>query len=225
MKMQWLARNGSRRLLMFFAGWGMDARPFEFLETTGLDVVVFSDYTDEHMPIELDGLVSEYDTVDMAAWSFGVAVAQELCLPLRNRLERVAAIGGTVLPIHHRYGIRPDIFAATLGNLSADGIQRFRRRMCGGRDVLARFSASVPARGTESLTAELTVLGDRFVQAECADTVFTCAWVTRHDRIIPAQSQVNCWDRFGVPYSSVEAAHFAFYQWSAWEELLCPRLT
>ena len=46
MKHQYLNKTGNRSLLLFFAGWGMDANPFTQLKTDYADVLIAYDYSD-----------------------------------------------------------------------------------------------------------------------------------------------------------------------------------
>lgn len=222
MKALWLAENGKKEFLVFFAGWGMDARPFEFLAAGERDVLVLFDYTDEHVPVDLGALAAGYETVDVAAWSLGVPVANTVCAGLRGTLRRVVAVNGSIIPVDEQFGIPPEMFDATVERLGHGGLERFRRRMCGGAETLERFNSMLPDRDLDSLTSELVALRERFSGAEPAGSIFDCAWVGANDRIIRADSQCRCWQRFGVPFAMIDAPHFPFYRWSGWEELLCP---
>ena len=46
MKSKFIVRNDSSRLLLIFAGWGMDWRPFASLSRPGYDILVIWDYRD-----------------------------------------------------------------------------------------------------------------------------------------------------------------------------------
>ena len=46
MKTVWLQRGSRRQALVFFAGWGMDERPFRRLTSSQYDVCVCFDYRD-----------------------------------------------------------------------------------------------------------------------------------------------------------------------------------
>lgn len=220
MRLTWLVREQRDHLLLFFAGWGMDERPFAALTATTHDVAVLYDYTEEGLPVSSGDLVGGYAAVDLIAWSLGVPVACRVCAPWADRLRQRIAVNGSPWPIDARYGIAPEIFDGTQASLARGGLTRFRRRMCGGRTGLKRFDARAPARPLESLVDELAALKARCEGDVPGRNLFTCAWVGKGDRIIPAANQLRAWRRCGVPCTVVDAPHFMFDRWSAWEDLL-----
>lgn len=72
MKHVWIRKNGARRLVVFFSGFACDA---DFLKEEdipeGCDAVAFYDYRSLNFDID----VSAYPEIGVAAWSFGVWVA------------------------------------------------------------------------------------------------------------------------------------------------------
>ena len=74
MMKQWINQSGNPGLLIFFNGWGMDAKPFARLDATGLDVLMIYDYSNLDMPVDLDALAGQYSSCRLTAWSLGVCV-------------------------------------------------------------------------------------------------------------------------------------------------------
>ena len=98
MKQHFIIKNNSKRLLLFFAGWGMDETPFLQIRPTDTDWMVCYDYRS----LEFDtDLLQEYSEIRLIAWSMGVWVASQLMkqypsLPISHSI----AINGTPYPIH-----------------------------------------------------------------------------------------------------------------------------
>jgi biotin synthesis protein BioG len=217
MKSDWLFQNGSDTLVLFFAGWGMDRRPFAHL-TSEHDLLMFYDYRDLSLPadIDLEALLDRYATCKLIAWSLGSAVANLVCFPYRDRLATARAINGTVMPADDQCGIPPALFDRTIANLSAEGLARFQRRMFRDAKLVERYQATAPARTLDDIDEELRYLREL---PPAQETLFTSAYVGRDDRIISAENQCNGWSRFQVPHEVIDAPHFPFFGWSSWEEM------
>jgi biotin synthesis protein BioG len=222
MTYHWIKQNGAAELLIFFAGWGMDPTPFQFLEAGDRDVLMCYDYTEPELPLGHHALFADYAQVDLAAWSLGVPVANAAFHGEGTRFRSAVAINGSASPIHDDYGIPPAIFNGTLDTLDAAGLQRFRRRVCQSRSNLERFDRTLPRRDLASLTAELVALRDRFTGLVADDCIFSRALVGKRDMIFPAQNQLRAWAALHVATTTSQAPHFPFYAWSAWRDLVCP---
>lgn len=217
MKHEWLINNGSERLILFFAGWGMDARPFQGIESIASDVLVLFGYHEDAPEAEtLATLCAGYARCDVLAWSFGVVMAGQWIATGAVPVTRAVAVNGTPYPAHDAWGIPCDLFDATLEQLSDASLQQFYRRMCGKPEILARFKANAPLRDINDLREELIFLRD---QPPCLPARFTQSVVSTRDRIIPAGNQQNCWQEMGVPCRTLEGSHFPFYSITHWEDL------
>lgn len=185
MKVEWINGKSSDRLVVFFAGWGMDAEPFRSGEKA-YDTLIVWDYT------ELTGL-PELPTdrpIDVIAWSMGVWAAQQVLAG--KILASAAAVNGTPWPIDDTRGIPTAVFDGTLAGFSEAGLLRFRRRMCGGGAGLQSFLACAPKRTVDDLGAELAALGEaiRSPERAIADNSFwTRAIASSEDRIFPLAAQ------------------------------------
>lgn len=68
MKQHFIIKNNSKRLLLFFAGWGMDETPFLQIRPTDTDWMVCYDYRS----LEFDtDLLQKYSEIRLIAWSMG----------------------------------------------------------------------------------------------------------------------------------------------------------
>lgn len=200
MKIAWVEKENSRRLLLFFAGWGMDEKPFVNLCRPYFDFAVAYDYSDGSVAASL----GEYEEVMIIAWSFGVIAADCFIrehpeLPITTRI----AVNGTLHPVDDRLGIPSEIFKGTLNGLSDTTLARFRRRMCGGTAAMGEFMKCAPHRTLESLRAEL----ESILTLGTGGADWDAAYVSLSDRIIPPVNQLNEWKERGVVTHEIEGAH------------------
>ena len=49
--------------------------------------------------------------------------------------------------------------------------------------------------------------------------IFNKVIIGNHDRIFPANNQVNFWEN-KINYKTFDAPHFPFYKWNNWGEVL-----
>lgn len=208
MKIEYVSKNESRRLILIFAGWGMDARPFEDLHHPGYDIAVVYDYRTIDLPESTD--LDQYDEICVVAWSFGVAsanifLAEHPTLPVTARV----AVNGTLTPVDDQTGIPTKTFQATLNALSAETLRRFNRRMCGSATAAATFDRHAPKRTIEELAEELREIADRPVASDPSrwDTIY----ISNHDLIIPTANQQAAW--YGHhDIRTIEGAHLPDFE-------------
>lgn len=192
----------STRLLLIFAGWGMDATPFAGLGPGySFDIAVAYDYTDG---IGMSGDLSSYDEVMILAWSFGVIAADHFIaahpeLPITSRI----AVNGTLHPVDDSLGIPRATFNATLQGLSEASLLKFYRRMCGDAGAFKAWEEVRPQRTIDSLRDELTAIA--------AMSGGTARWdkaiISTADRIIPPANQFAAWQQTGTYISEVDGPH------------------
>lgn len=70
MQYHWLNKENNDKLIIFFAGWSFDYKPFEFLECNDYDVLFVYDYN------EISGFeLPKYKEKFLITWSMGVFAA------------------------------------------------------------------------------------------------------------------------------------------------------
>ena len=153
-----ISRNS--RLILIFAGWGMDSAPFRTLAKPGYDILVVSDYTGFDPVSDIPELARKcagYDEIVVLAWSFGVRIAQEFLSAAKGKLPVTGAIAvnGTTTHVDDLRGISQSVFSGTLANLSPATVRKFRRRMFSSASGFEAFQNVAPSRGFESLRDEL----------------------------------------------------------------------
>ena len=193
MNIDFLRRSQCATLELFFAGWGMDSRPFAWAadspHTAHSDFAVCYGYTD--MALDTADL-RNYSNVRVRAWSLGVYAASLVLPGFSSVVSHAVAINGTLWPINDDLGIPVAVYDATLESLSVESLERFNRRMCGAHR--AEFEARRPTRSVDSLRAELL-----YIKACAADTgqgQFTdwdMAVLGKKDKIFPIANMRRAW--------------------------------
>ena len=190
-------------LIVFFAGWGMDEKPFLSLPSNGCDVLVCYDYTDL-TPLSLP--INEYSTILVFAWSFGVYAASLQIASGTLHPNLAIAINGTMFPIDDTKGIPSAIFDSTLKNLSEESLRKFRLRMCGSRSLFSRFTEHLPDRSLNSLRDELIAVKQSYA-AQQPSCRWDKAYISTDDRIFPPENQHRGWKDFAEETISLPGAH------------------
>lgn len=211
MNIDFLRCSGSPTLELFFAGWGMDSRPFAWAadspHTADCDFAVCYDYTD----IQLDKVnqanakLHGYSKVRVRAWSLGVYAASLVLPDMGCAISTAVAINGTLWPVDDELGIPHAVYDATAANLTDESLERFNRRMCGAHRAV--FEQRRPLRSVDSLRAELLHI------RECAAdptrpqfTGWTQAVLSRLDKIFPIANMRRAWA--ATPQLELDEPHY-----------------
>ncbi len=190
MNLSFINRGDNRRLILIFAGWGMDANPFRGLVREGYDIAVAWDYTTEDFDFSA---LRHYREVVVIAWSLGVYEASRLLPGSGLDVTLTVAVNGTMTPVDDRRGIPVAVFDGTLATLSDASLRKFNRRMCGSTERLATFDAARPDRTLESLRSELAAIGDRAKSTPAPHYNWDIAIIGTADHIFPAAGQTEAW--------------------------------
>lgn len=184
--------DNNRRLILIYAGWGMDYRPFAHLRKDGYDILVVWDYRDLGMDMDI---LSGYVEICLVAWSFGVYAASLSMYRLGGRLTGSIAVNGTLYPVDDLRGIPRAIFNATLDSMDRRNLLKFYRRMCGGSEAFARFAEVLPERPVEELVEELRAVAS-------LDGVPCTSWdvviIGENDAIFPCINQQRAWSGYAI---------------------------
>jgi biotin synthesis protein BioG len=217
MQSYWIQRQHHRQLLLFFAGWGSDFRPFLPIPAQEMDVLMLYDYRDMTLPDELEAMFAGYQTVNVLAWSLGVWVANKVLSPLQLSINEAIAINGTLSPIDNQLGIPTDVFEGTLQNMSPINMVKFNRRMFGNNSHQAQFQQHAPQREVNELKTELALLQQ--LTHPSNNKIFTKALISSDDRIFPTAHQYQFWEEL-VTTHEAPAGHFPFYGYENWDAIL-----
>ena len=203
-----ISRRHTPDLVLFFAGWGMDLRPFAELKHIGCDCCICYDYTRlDFDPTPLLG----YRHIEVYAWSFGVWAASMVLQHVQLPIRHATAINGTIWGIDAAKGIPPEIFQATLEHLDNVSLNKFYRRMCDDRILLKEFLNSAPNREIADLQTELTCIGQEIARNSTPHFHWDQAIVGNRDRIFPPENQLHAWQG-DTKVQETDAAHYLHFR-------------
>lgn len=216
MQTVWLKRNHHRDCILFFAGWGMDPRPFQSLPALDHDLCMVMDYRALE-PLDLEAF-TDYRQLHLIAWSMGVRVAAHLLANQAHRFTSATAIGGTLTPVDGQRGIPPASYETMLDGFNPDVLAAFYRDMFDDEEQLHRFLTHRPQRPLAELREEMAAFRDAFLGAGPGQDIYTRKIITSRDRIFSGRNQMRAW---GKGCGDVRNwPHFPFYLLADWRELL-----
>jgi len=218
MQWKWIERSGNDSLILFFNGWGMDERPFDFLDRSGFDILMCYNYRDLNLTLPD---LSAYPEKFLVAWSSGVRAADVALRYSSLSFCHGIALNGTAYTVDSELGIAPELFKATIDAFSKKNRDRFFRRMMTGIDAYKRFISSSPHRDLEEQKAELQAILKNSMVAANVDNLFDRVFIATKDRIVPTENQECYWkQQKSVTLKRVEGGHFSFYRWKSWKEII-----
>ena len=213
MKQHWLQQNKTKKLILYFSGWGMDAAAVEHLERASDDICVVYDYTD------LTNLETSefkiYKSIQLLAWSMGVWVASFILQNSDLNITQAIAINGTPKPVDDVYGIPESVFSGTLESLTSENLSKFDRRMCGSKAVYQQFNNIQRQNEIETLKLELQNIYLSVKANPAPKLRWTKAWIGESDMIFPSQNQQQFWGEVGF---ELKMPHFPFFEFSKWND-------
>ena len=218
MKSEWLHRRRQERLIIFCNGWGMDATPFQPVDVRDYDLLMLFDYYDLSLDCDLETLFQSYQDIVLISWSMGVWVGQQIFQPWSHRLRKAIAVNGTLCPIHDQFGIPVALYEATLAQFSEDSRLKFYRRMCRDHRSVDTFLKNQPQRSVKNQRLELAALHGQVSCWPAGDAIYTKVVIADKDLVVPTANQLAFWQ--GKEVHRIEGAHFPFYGWQSWDELV-----
>ncbi|MFH0702948.1 MAG: pimeloyl-ACP methyl esterase BioG family protein [bacterium] len=215
----WLIKKSSKKLLIFFNGWGMDENPFLHLKSSEYDVLMFYNYQNldaENLKIEE---WNNYQEINLVCWSMGVWTANFFREYLGS-IKFSIAINGSFFPIHNDFGIPDNIFQLTLDNFSLLNREKFYKKMFSKDEDFQKFLKIQPKREIIDQKKELLKL-QYYIKKEPFSDMFNFNQVIigKYDKIIPAKNQKCFWQQKLTPLI-IEAPHYAFFLWNNWENII-----
>lgn len=212
----WLNRQDNDKLIMFFAGWSFDYKPFEYLDCLGYDVLFIYDYSDMSLDIDVKNYMEKY----LITWSMGVYTAYRIREFLPEFNKKIA-VNGTVFPVDNEYGIPEKPFILTLKHAKKGLEKKFYQNILETEEEFERYIKNPVKRTVENRVSELENLYDTIKNdVKSYEKYYDIAYISQNDKIIPTKNQMNFWTKYDTDYILLESGHFPYYNYSAWKELL-----
>lgn len=215
MQYHWLNNSKNKKLIIFFAGWSFDYKPFEVLKCDDYDVLMFYDYKEQHLPIE----IPVYESYYLITWSMGVFIAYLLREYLPEFSKKIA-INGTPFPIHNEWGIPHRTFDLTLKYVDTGLQGKFQRNLFKDDESFEKYMNNKVLREIPEQADELSVLKNLISNSKLSyDKFYDCAIISDSDKIVPTKNQINCWEG-KLDVCIIESGHFPFYEFTGWKDIL-----
>lgn len=215
MRTEWLIKKGNRRLVLFFNGWGMDARAVAHLKGA-CDVWMAFDYRELGDVVLPD--VREYGEIYVVAWSMGVWAAANVMPRLAVAPVAAIALNGTEHPVDDRWGIPERIYRLTERGMSAEGREKFVGRMLADAAEAERFAGSQSQRSLESVCGELSLIREQSAVMR-HEMKWNKAYISEGDVIFPVANQQAWWQGRAEQVCGLAGGHYPFYRFESWEEI------
>lgn len=217
MQYHWLKKQNNNNLIIFFAGWSFDFKPFEFLDCGSHDVLFVYDYNEiNDFNFKFS---SEYSKKFLITWSMGVFAAFLLKNSLPE-LDKKISINGTPFPVNDVYGIPQKPFLLTLRHAKTGLEGKFYQNIFEREDEYRKYLTTPVERSIENRESELKALYEKIKSTDLEyDGFYDFALISSNDKIIPSKNQINFWKN-NAPYKLLESGHFPFYNFKSWDEII-----
>lgn len=215
MQYHWLNKQNNKKLIIFFAGWSFDYKPFEFLECGDFDVLMFYDYDKLELPE-----IPYYKEYFLISWSMGVFTAYLIKDKLPNFSKKIA-VNGTPFPVNDDFGIPLKPFILTLRHAKTGLEGKFYQNIFAKTEEYNRYNCSAVERPIENRVSELNSLYERIKNTNLSyEQYYDKALISNNDKIIPAKNQISFWQN-NAETELLESGHFPYYNFKSWNEILC----
>lgn len=205
MNTEFIKKEGSKSLILVFAGWAMNANLFRNIHTDN-DLAICYDYRDMTFDKEA---ISNYKEIHIIAWSMGVWAADFTDNILAGiNISSRTAINGTKTPINDEKGIQKAVFNATLNNLSEQSMRKFTIRMCGDKKQYDNFMSNAPNRDIDEIKDELRLIELYSSEKIASNTIWDRVFIGKNDYIFLQNNQQKAWEKHIKEMIIVDEAHY-----------------
>lgn len=211
----WLNKQNNKNLIVFFAGWSFDFKPFEFLECEDNDVLFVYDYNELNCAEDFE----KYEKKYLITWSMGTFVAY-LLKDLFKRFDKKISINGTPHPVDDEFGIPFKPFLLTLRHARTGLEGKFYQNIFSEDFEYERYLKNPVAREIENRENELKALYEKIKSTNTGyEKFYDYALISLDDKIIPTKNQINFWQK-NAKYLTIESGHFPFYNFEKWNDII-----
>lgn len=219
MQYHWLNKQNNDKLIIFFAGWSFDFKPFEFLVQDDYDILTVYDYSNMNFKFSKDEF-SKYNQKFLITWSMGVYSAY--CIKdILPDFDKKIAINGTVYPVDNEFGIPEKPFLLTLRHAKKGLEEKFYKNIFKNSDEYEKYIKNPVERSIENRVLELESLYQNIsCRKKTYERFYDTAFVSSNDKIVPSNNQINFWKTYDTEYKVLDSGHFPYYNFCSWKELL-----
>lgn len=208
MKCKFVNRNGSPRLIVIYAAWGMDWRVFADLHHPSYDILAVWDYRE--LTFNWKPFL-KYEEICLVAWSTGVFASSVTMHEIEPRVTARIAVNGTLTPIDDFTGTAPSQWRATINGLTPGSRKRYLQRMFGSREIMERFKENIPKRTIDDMKEELSALETHSIFHVEQIIDWDLAIISTDDVVIPFENQRRAWKGL-APVRILDGPHFPDFQ-------------
>ena len=217
MQFHWLNKQNNDKLIIFFAGWSFDYKPFEFLKCADFDVLMLYDYNNLELPE-----IPRYKNYYLVSWSMGVFTSYLLKDKLPLFTEKIA-INGTPLPVNNEYGIPEKTFLLTLRHAKTGLEGKFYQNIFTDEKEYHKYIKSPVERSIDNRADELKSLYELIKNTDINyNKFYDKTIISDNDKIIPTKNQHNFWEG-KADIINLASGHFPFYNFNDWNEIILCR--
>ena len=202
----------NKKLILFFNGWAMNETPVNHLKKDDYDILELFDYRDLNFNLKQFDF-NKYDEKYLVCWSMGVYAANLFYQELKDFNKKIA-INGTNKVIDDNFGIPKKIYKVTVKFLNETSLDKFIKNMFDNGKLNPNVTIT---RTLEELKEELISIQNIQLKDELN---FDKAIISKFDRIIPTQNQINFWKN-KTNVEIINSTHCPYENYSSWEELIC----
>ena len=217
MQFHWLNKQNNENLIVFFAGWSFDYKPFEFMECEDCDVLMVYDYNSINASEAIE-FIDNYKHKTLLTWSMGVYAAYKL-REIFKSFDTKIAISGTAFPVDNEFGIPEKTFLLTLRHAKAGLEGKFYKNIFDKNEEFERYLNTPVERSIDNRVDELKSLYENIKNSPKEyEKFYDYAFVSKNDKIIPPKNQIHFWETFKTPYKILESGHFPYYNFKRWKD-------
>ncbi len=211
---QYFIDNGSKKLIVFFAGWGCDEHQFANLRDHNYDVLMLFDYNGLGLNFDF----SKYEEIHVIGYSAGVFVASLVADRLPNLKQKIAVNGNPYL-FDAQKGLSPEMINV-LNQVLQGGPIDFQRDYLVFSPEEYELSERFPSkRSLESSRLELEKLQEFYQRyRDQINPEFNRAIISDNDKIFNLNEQKNFYGDKLVLLP--ETRHHVFFKFKSFEDIL-----
>lgn len=214
MQSHWLNKQNNSKLIIFFAGWSFDYKPFEFLQSKDFDVLMLYDYNNSDLPE-----IPQYKDYYLISWSMGVFTAYMLKDKLPKFSKKIA-VNGTPYPVNNEWGIPDKTFLLTLRHAKTGLEGKFYQNIFLEETEYQKYTETPVERPIDNRADELKSLYELIKSTNINyNKFYDKAIISDNDKIIPTKNQQNFWDG-KADIINLASGHFPFYNFNDWNEII-----